>query len=435
MRIDRLRIKNFKNFEKREFEFPEQFTVLIGDNGTGKTAVLDALAIAAGAYFLGIEDVPARGILKDEVRRSDYGENIEYMTPVEIEAEGFIKQDYHSKPLYHRWKRSLNHIGGKTSTHDAFEIVDTAKRQAAEVKNNEPVELPLIAYYGTGRLWAEEVGKITYQKKASRFKLGYENSLQPKVSSRGFLAWYKTFEDEALKFGRGRDLLKAFNEAVISVVPEWQKISFSFLEDDLMGLYTTPTGEKIWMPFQLLSDGFRNIVGLVADLAYRCLQLNPHLERKAIKNTAGIVLIAELDLHLHPKWQKSIVGDLKKTFPNIQFIATTHSPFIVQSLKRTELINLNKDTGEDPFRKSIEEIAETEMEVPNVERSERFEEMTETAEQYFALIKQGKTTKDSRQVRELKAKLDRLQERFSEDPAYTALLKAERKTELNGFRR
>ncbi len=426
MRIDKLRIKNFKNIEDREFAFSEQFTVLIGDNGTGKTAVLDALAIAAGAYFLGIEDVSARGILKDEVRRIDYGENIEYLTPVEIETEGFIA------PFHHEWKRTLEHINAKTSKRGARKIIETARLHAEKVKNNEPVKLPLIAYYGTGRLWAEEVGKVTYQKKASRFKLGYENSLHPKASSRGFLAWYKTFEDEALKFDRGRDLLDAFNEAVISVVPEWQKISFSFLEDDLMGLYSTPTGQKTWMPYRLLSDGFRNIVGLVADLAYRCLQLNPHLKSNAIKDTAGIVLIDELDLHLHPKWQKSIVGDLKKTFPHIQFIATTHSPFIIQSLKRAELINLNKDTGEDPFRKSIEEIAETEMEVPNVERSERFEEMMETAEQYFALIKQKKTAKDSRQVRELKEKLDRLQERYSEDPAYTALLKAERTSELNG---
>jgi len=427
MRIEKLRLKNFRNIEERALCFQEQFSVLIGDNGTGKTAILDTLAIAAGTYLLGIEGASSREIHRDDVRRVDYGENVEFITPVEIEAFGEID----SYPL--QWVRTLEKIDSRTTKKRAGDIIQIARQHAQEVKENAPVNLPVIAYYGTGRLWAEDSGKNPYQKKGSRLSQGYTYSLDPKVSSRGFLSWYKTFEDEALKFGKNRELLEAFNDAIVSVVPNWEKISFNFSEDDLVGLYHQPDNEKTWMPFRLLSDGYRNIVGIVADIAYRSIKLNPHLGYDAVKAANGIVLIDELDLHLHPKWQKTIVNDLKETFPGIQFIATTHSPFIVQSLKRTELINLNQDqeTEEDPFRKSIEEIAETEMEVPNVERSERFEEMIETAEKYFALIEEGKTSKNSEEVRKLKSKLDRLQEKYSEDPAYVALLKAERKTELN----
>lgn len=259
---------------------------------------------------------------------------------------------------------------------------------------------------------------------------GYYACLLPKSSSKEFLSWYKTFEDEALKFGKDRELLEAFNAAIIRCVPEWTKISFSFKEDDLMGLYEAPGEAPVWMPLRLLSDGFRGIIGLIADIAYRCIKLNPHLGENAIRETKGLVLVDELDLHLHPKWQKRIVYDLKKTFPGIQFIATTHSPFIIQSLKREELINLNRETGEDPFRKSIEEIAETEMEVPEVERSQRFQEMVATAEEYYKMIRAKKSSKEDSKVKELKEKLDIMQEKFSDDPAYVALLKAERKTEM-----
>jgi predicted ATP-binding protein involved in virulence len=103
--------------------------------------------------------------------------------------------------------------------------------------------------------------------------------------------------------------------------------------------------EKLF--FGQLSDGYRNLIGMVADIAYRCIKLNPHLGENVISHTPGIVLIDDLDLHLHPNWQKRIVADLKNIFTSIQFVATTHSPFIVQSLKADELINLDGVKGLD----------------------------------------------------------------------------------------
>jgi len=129
---------------------------------------------------------------------------------------------------------------------------------------------------------------------------------------------------------------------------------------------------------------------------------------------------------LHPKWQKRVVNDLKKTFPQIQFIATTHSPFIVQSLLRSEVINLDKATDSDFFRKSIEEIAEIEMGVPDVERSQRFKDMMKVAERYYQLLEEGKSSEDDTQVKQIKAELDQLSMLYSDDPAYTAFLNMER---------
>ena len=230
---------------------------------------------------------------------------------------------------------------------------------------------PVIAYHGTGRLWAEhEAKKTEYKKTGEGVSQAYLNCLSPKSSSKEFLSWYKTYEDEIRKFDQEKDklLLKTFNSTVISMIPDnhWQNMAYSFAAEDLTGIFVTPNGEKEKLQFRQLSDGYRNIIGMVADIAYRCIKLNPHLGENAVKETPGIVLIDELDLHLHPNWQRRIVEDLKNTFPGIQFVATTHSPFIIQSLKEDELRNLDrkivsqKDPKDIPINKIITDIMEVE---------------------------------------------------------------------------
>jgi predicted ATP-binding protein involved in virulence len=87
------------------------------------------------------------------------------------------------------------------------------------------------------------------------------------------------------------------------------------------------------LPISLLSGGYQNLVVIVADLAWRAVVLNPHLGREAPKQTAGVVLIDEIDLHLHPRWQRTVIENLRAAFPRLQFIATTHSPQVLSSAR------------------------------------------------------------------------------------------------------
>ncbi len=296
-------------------------------------------------------------------------------------------------------------------------------------RSGNNVIFPVIAYHGTGRLWAEhEEKKTEYKKTGEGVSQAYINCLSPKSSSKEFLSWYKTYEDEIRKFDQDSDklLLKTFNSTIISMIPDhhWQDMAYSFAAEDLTGIFLTPNGKKEKLQFRQLSDGYRNIIGMVADIAYRCIKLNPHLGKNAVKETPGIVLIDELDLHLHPNWQRRIVDDLKNTFPNIQFIATTHSPFIIQSLRAEELRILDEDIkiSTDPIRNSIEEIAEQEMGVDDVKRSKEFIEMQNRAAEYFNLIKNAASDE---QISVAKQKLDELRILFNNDPAYVALLASE----------
>ncbi len=107
------------------------------------------------------------------------------------------------------------------------------------------------------------------------------------------------------------------------------------------------------LPIRLLSSGFRNLLGMVFDIAYRMAVLNPDLLDDITEKTPGVVLIDEIDMHLHPNWQWRVVEALKHTFPKVQFIATTHSPIIIASCKEEKLIALRL---EDVFLDKPSEI-------------------------------------------------------------------------------
>lgn len=111
--------------------------------------------------------------------------------------------------------------------------------------------------------------------------------------------------------------------------------------------------EEEVLPIRLLSSGFRTLIGMVLDIAYRMAILNPFLRDEILNETPGIVMIDEVDMHLHPKWQWNIIKALKKTFPRVQFIVTTHSPIVVASCKDENLILLNHKE-ESKYKKSLQ---------------------------------------------------------------------------------
>lgn len=421
MNIKTIEIQNFKGFEYKEFSFNPNMTVLIGDNGTGKTSILDALSFILGTFFIGVDGISTRDLKQNERRKIVFSpKNFEIKLPFKINVQQTLLGKEYS------YFRDAEREWGISTHKNAKPLIEEAKLLTSQVRNGENVNLPLIAYYSTARLTRKNE-KIDYEKMASRL-IAYDNVLNPELVQYKFLEWLKTQEDEIKKFQRKEEisLYKAFTQTISSMIPEWTDIQFSWRMDDMLGQLNN--GE--WMSFGMLSDGYKNIVRLSADIAYRAIKLNPHLGENAVKETEGVVLIDEIDMHLHPNWQKTVIADLKRTFPKIQFIVTTHSPFIVQSLRADEIINLDGDINGQPYTKSIEDIAESEMRVRDVLRSQKFIELQKLASDYFDLIEQGKTSKNDDETRKIKERLDEIELEFNEDPVYIALMKAERKTGL-----
>jgi predicted ATP-binding protein involved in virulence len=418
MKIRQLELENFRCFEHKVFEFSDQFNVFIGDNATGKTAILKALSTGASILLLFVAEIPTRDyqIDQDDIRHIKYykGEipTFERQFPFKVSCQGMIN-NYESS--WHIQMLSDNEL--KFSPNNAEYIV---KQLVEQVTKGEDIILPLIAYYGTNRLWMPATeNDIKTIKPGSRLQ-GYIDCLNPVSNLRALLEWLKTMEIASLQRGQVINLLDAVKTAIISCIENCQEIKYDILEDQLMVTVDNNTE----LPLKMLSDGFRTMLTMVADIAHRAAVLNPHLGSEAAKLTPGIVLIDEIDLHLHPKWQRRVVEDLKRTFPNIQFFATTHSPFIIQSLRDNELINLdNRDS--EYVNKSIEDIAENVQGVELPQQSERWKNMMQAAQEYYQVLEQAENVPEA-EIEILKNRLDELSMPYSDDPAYQAFLKMER---------
>jgi len=427
MKIDRIRLQNFHCFEDREFSFGSRFNLIIGDNATGKTTLLDALSVGLGSLFLGFPEPAApRNFTSDEVRLATYHHGdtwtVEPQFPTQVDCSGEV--DGHPGT----WHRALNSKDGRTTRQEAEWIRAEASRLSEAVKQGRPAILPVVSYYGTGRLWVQlrqtktKARQVDTLKPDTRF-VGYLDCLNPASDVKRLLEWFKTQEMSALQRSTTSQTLEAARRAILSCVPGSSFVEFDVSRDQLMIRFAEKT-----LPFSFLSDGYRNMVAMAADIAIRCASLNPHLQEKSSEETPGVVLIDEIDLHLHPRWQRRVVDDLLRTFPKIQFFGTTHSPFVIQSLPPIEgvqLLNLDDEHAEEFAHKSVEDISEEIQGVELPQRSKRFQDMMHAAERYFALLGQSPPASEEERLR-LKTELDQLSMPFSDDPAYQAFLKVQR---------
>ncbi|MGL4500210.1 MAG: AAA family ATPase, partial [Planktothrix sp.] len=261
--------------------------------------------------------------------------------------------------------------------------------------------------------------------RASRTQ-GYFNCLHPYSHVKKLIEWLKQETESSLKSGQESDLLLVVKNAIYDCMKDedWDDISYVFGEAGQGDVLAKAKDGRL-LPLRMLSDGVRNVLAMVADIAYRAAMLNPHLGRDAAKKTSGIVLIDEIDLHLHPSWQRHIVEDLHRTFPEIQFIATTHSPFIVQSLRKGKLLNLDPQESSEYYDQSIEDITENVMGVKLPQKSERFLKMKAAAKEYYAVLEESQDASPERKE-QLKTKLDELSMPYSDNLAYHAYLEVKR---------
>ncbi|MGH1337192.1 MAG: AAA family ATPase [Aureispira sp.] len=438
MFIKSLRLKNFRNIEDKTFEFKAPFTVIIGKNGSGKSTVLHGLRIAAGAYTLGLGGVARRHISKDEIRmvQGELGGSLIEQRPVAIEAEGRL--DGANERV--TWTRKMREESYKTTSSNAhigaIKNIAQSKYQAHQnPENSTALHLPVIAYFGTDRVHGSTRNRAKGDRRGRNIlKEGYHNWDRMRSNTYQYKEWLATYQ---LLVDNGQEYVESmtvFEEALGKACPFIKKIVVNYGELWVDVAFGKEENKLGLAPIYMHSDGVATFVEMVAELAFRCIVLNGELKEEAVKHSLGVVIIDELDIHLHPSWQKHIVDDLQSAFPNIQFVVTTHSPFIVQSLKDEELINLEEEDDpeigltDDPQNYSLEEVVEGEMGVDG-KRSEEFQKMMNLAEQYKLLVRQGKSSTTDEETALVKQQLDELEEQYSSDTAFVATLRMERISE------
>ncbi len=430
MRIDRLKLKNFKGFAEFDQRLNRRFTLIVGGNGVGKSTLLDALSVAFGAFLLGIPAARSRMISRIEVREDvrDYNGSLDFVPvfPVLVEAEGGMSSegDARSEEML-IWRRELLSAKGRTTSKSATSIRSQAQNSYEAIVKGHDVTLPLLSYYGTGRLW-EEPRKSSKSKRTSRFD-AYKNSHEARVSSADLLAWVERERLLEFETDRPSDRLIAWMEAVEACFDEQVSIAYSPSRRRMEVAFTE---RKQIVSYENLSHGQRNILSMVGDIAFKAILLNPHLGADAVRQTPGIVLIDEIDLHLHPRWQRMIIPSLLRSFPRLQFFATTHSPFIVQSLREGSLLNLDDmDVDDQVYNLDLMDIVENIQNVSVPERSSEHLRQVKSAMKFMELAQSEAEIKEFQKVpsEELSAEMERILEREIDDPSLVALLKIKRR--------
>ncbi|WP_295391599.1 AAA family ATPase [uncultured Thiodictyon sp.] len=330
MKVLSLHLINFRGIAELRVDFTEQTTAFVGINGVGKSAVLDALAIALSQLIWRINGSPqkARQIALDDIRHgADFAR---------------ISMTVHLPGGEVQWAIAKNRKGGQYADplrKSDLDALNEAARKVVDLWDHvESDNLPLAVYYDVNRTVLEIPMRVREQLRINPYEV-YQDALDHGGADfKRFFIWFRNFED-AENERRTEDPehrepgLQAARTAITAFT------GFENLRvrrKPLLRMTVTKGGDEFNV--LQLSDGERNMLALVGDLARRLSVLNPSLANP--NKGGGVVLIDEIDLHLHPRWQREVVGKLERTFPHCQFIISTHSPQVVGELKATSVMLL-----------------------------------------------------------------------------------------------
>ena len=379
LRLDSLSVSNFRCFESLTIDFYPELTVLVAKNGHGKTAILDAIKVALGTFTNSFPYSTTASLCAADAHVRP-GNEPQY--PISVSATGVMGDDVF------RVMRELAKAKGRTTSSGAKDITAFGeaiyKQVQKESSNGELVNLPILAFYGTGRLWSGQKFLDKDDEKRSpisdsRF-VGYDAALNANTNYKFVKQWLVDamfFMDtpeaqNTAEYKMVKAQLAAVKKALdtLLLLEGWSGLHYNRFLKDLAIVRDTPhygddpadSTEKpsVALPISSLSDGVRAVFAMTADIACRCAKLNRHLGERACEETSGIVLIDEVDLFLHPSWQQRIIGNLRDVFPNIQFIVTTHSPQVVSSVPK-ECVRVISDGAVVPINRPTRGVDASEI--------------------------------------------------------------------------
>lgn len=335
MHISSLRLHHYRRFEDASFEFQPGVNVLYGANGAGKTTVLETAATLLSWYAARLKSPTASGKFPDKKAVANGSSSALVELRVETEASSV------SSSLF---KRKAGHEAAGKS--EQRQVSQWALPYRVNRSEGVPVDYPLFAFYGVKRVGIDIPQRIRNKHDFDALA-GYDNAFEGGSEFRSFFDWFRQREDleneERVDNTSHRDFcLQAVRTAWEKMLPEFS----GFRIRRKKGLALTAVKDGVELSMDQLSDGERCFLALVGDIARR-LALLQMTARHAedILNGCGIVLIDELDLHLHPLWQRRAARELPRVFPSLQFIITTHSPQVLSEVRADRIIPLSRSAA------------------------------------------------------------------------------------------
>lgn len=343
MKIESLSFSNFRCFSDYSLNFKRSINLLFGANGSGKTTILRGLKIAMSSYFSGFSDNNTRFIgISNGDFMSEVADDVENLErPVAI---GYDFTDFHGLSLSRSAKKNRTSIIEIKSLRDATRNL----YQHMAKEDDGTVALPLFASFSTEDIHStRKFDRAIFAKYFQPRSFGYYECLQ----GDGFFDYWmyrllvlmegqkSMLEIEVVSNAIAQTLGKKGCNIIseMTIRPMKKKVFFKFID-----------GREI--ESSNLSDGYKRLVNIVTDLSIRCCLLNgKKYGDTCCLYTSGVVLIDEVDLHLHPELQSVVLKSLHNTFPNLQFVVTSHAPMVMSSLmtdEENEVLQLQYRNGQ-----------------------------------------------------------------------------------------
>lgn len=349
MKISKIGLSNFRGISNLELDLNRRSTVLFGVNGVGKSTVLrgiDLLYANIIAKLLKSSKLLAE-LTEDDIKSGKMGSTVSahftFDTAKTIEYHRSIEKlgaKKHSKTML---KTIVEYFEEQYITQN-YEDESGNLIMVEDVKN-----MPIFVNYGVNRLVIDvPLKSVTNSKIANFNKLSaFDKAIESKIDFSSLFEWFRWQEDlENQEKVRKQDMqyenrdLRAVRKAMSAMFDDFKNVR---VERQTLTMVVEKDG--ITLNLNQLSDGEKCTIALFGDLARRLAIANPVLENPL--EGEGVVLIDEIELHMHTQWQRKILSVLDKTFPNIQFIITTHSPQILGELNEDyNIYTLKKCDGE-----------------------------------------------------------------------------------------
>ena len=339
--LEKVHIMNYKAIDKIYIDLQPGINLLIGDNGAGKTSVLEGIAVALSGLFVNVAGVSTKNFVKEDARMiinslGDASTSVTYCEPI---LAGCSLKICDGKDF--QWCRFKEEMSEPHTKIDDKAVCMWMKK----LTNQTDSILPLVSYQSAARTWKARRGDFgtELQKKLDDRRCGYIGCLDYSMHVKAIQQWCMKQEITVVNKGKVREY-ETFKSIISTFMKEINEL------DETPEVYYSPQfGELAYkdskedMAISKLSAGYQSLLWMIMDLAYRVCLLNPELSDRSQIN--GIVLIDEIDMHLHPKWQWNIIKAFSTTFENVQFIIATHSPIVISSAKETNLILLDEEQG------------------------------------------------------------------------------------------
>ena len=400
MKLKSVKVENYRALEKLELQLDPSLTVLHGDNGYGKTSVLSAIAVGLRDMFRSFPCEPGIDFCEED-RRESKGDPRVLLAPV----EGTVSE----------WKG--NRKDADREEKERLALQGAVEEALVDISHADQNDLPIFAFYGTDRTVAgvpqSVLSPSNSQHRVPRLA-ALEGALSARTDFEGLFTWFYSKEDEELRQQKERrdfnfqlKELDAVRQAISSMLPEVSDPRTELNPPRFVVSRKSGQEQVEKLSLDQLSGGYRIVLALAADLARRMAQGNPHLKDPLASE--AVVLIDEVELHLHPGWQQRILDDLRRTFPNAQYIVSTHSPQVLTTVEPKSIVELYPDgdrivAGAPRGATYGAEAGDVLSVVMRVGERPPRNAFTEALDEYRCLIREGKG--ESEEALALRARLE-----------------------------